>query len=479
MSRPDGARAAHAGENVDAADTVDAVDVDVLVVGAGVTGLGFVSFLREARTDVSVVVVDAGAAPGGYCQTVRNSGFVWDYSGHFFHFRHPEIEARLVDRIGRDRVRTVQKRARVVDAFGVEVSFPYQRALFELPAPVQERALVELWQRAQTRPAAASSFKAMLRAQAGPTVSTRFLEPYNEKLYACDLDTLDPHAMGRFFPHTHFDDVMAAAARRVAAADGAGANANANVDDGTYNARFTYPHDGAVAYVNALLPDVPPGALRLRRRLVEVDRAARVAVVVGVDGAVERYRYRRLVSSAPLPQLLQACGVDVDAAVFRHNRVLVFNLGFDAKGRADAHWVYFAAPELPFYRVGFYDNILGTKRMSLYVEVGLSAAGDVDVEALRLAVLQGLKQAGIVTTQNLVAEHHIVMDPAYVHLTTAGLAATAQWRAALAADGVHSVGRYGAWTYCSIEDNLVEARATAGLVVAALADPTRAAGGAP
>lgn len=466
MSRPDRARAARDGTDVDAADAVDVDDaVDVLVVGAGVTGLGFVSFLREAQRDVRVVVVEAGAAPGGYCQTVRKDGFVWDYSGHFFHFRHPEIEARLVDRIGRDRVRTVNKRARVVDAFGVEVSFPYQRALFELPGPVQKRALVELWQRAQstsTTAPAAQSFKAMLRAQAGPTVSTRFLEPYNEKLYACDLDTLDADAMGRFFPHTRFDDVMAAAARSVAA------EAGADVDDGTYNARFTYPHDGAVAYVEALLSDVPPGALRLSSRLVQVDRAARVAVVQRGDGGVQRLRYRQLVSSAPLPQLLRACGVDVDADVFRHNRVLVFNLGFDTKGRGDAHWIYFASPQLPFYRVGFYDNILQTDRMSLYVEIGLPAEGPVDVDALRAAVLEGLKMAGIVTTQNLVAEHHIVMDPAYVHLTTAGLSATARARAALAADGIHSVGRYGAWTYCSIEDNLVEARATAARVHAAL-----------
>jgi hypothetical protein len=31
-------------------------------------------------------------------------------------------------------------------------------------------------------------------------------------------------------------------------------------------------------------------------------------------------------------------------------------------------------------------------------------------------------------------------------------------RAELATSGIHSAGRYGRWTYCSIEDNLVEAR---------------------
>ena len=31
----------------------------------------------------------------------------------------------------------------------------------------------------------------------------------------------------------------------------------------------------------------------------------------------------------------------------------------------------------------------------------------------------------------------------------------------LAGRGVHSLGRYGSWTYCSIEDNMIEARALA------------------
>jgi hypothetical protein len=31
----------------------------------------------------------------------------------------------------------------------------------------------------------------------------------------------------------------------------------------------------------------------------------------------------------------------------------------------------------------------------------------------------------------------------------------------LAVEDVHSIGRYGAWKYCSIEDNIVEARVLA------------------
>ena len=58
-------------------------------------------------------------------------------------------------------------------------------------------------------------------------------------------------------------------------------------------------------------------------------------------------------------------------------------------------------------------------------------------------------------------EHSVVLDPAYAHITKASLAETQRIVSLLASRGVHSVGRYGRWTYCSIEDNLVETRALA------------------
>lgn len=61
----------------------------------------------------------------------------------------------------------------------------------------------------------------------------------------------------------------------------------------------------------------------------------------------------------------------------------------------------------------------------------------------------------------LVASHHVVLDPAHVHITRSSQEDVAAQRAALAARDVHCLGCYGTWTYCSIEDNIVEARALA------------------
>ena len=160
-------------------------------------------------------------------------------------------------------------------------------------------------------------------------------------------------------------------------------------------------------------------------------------------------------------RLFDMCGLAYDSSVFSHNKVQVFNLGFDSKGPAGVHWIYYPQRDLSFYRVGFYDNIFGSDRMSLYVEVGLPWDAELSEDergALKARVLTDLQTCGVVTHQALIASHDVLLDPAYVHITTQSISEVAARKQRLAAEDVHSIGRYGSWTYCSIEDNIIEAR---------------------
>ena len=418
--------------------------VEHLVIGAGMSGLGFANWLRaeaaaRGRPAPEVLVLDGEDEPGGYCRTIVQDGFVWDYSGHFFHFKDPAIEAWLRARID-GPVHTVVKRSKVRVA-GVDVDFPFQKNIHQLPRADFLRCLHDLYFRDEAgagRTATAGSFKDMLYRRFGRGIAEAFLVPYNEKLYATDLDRLDQDAMGRFFPHADIADII----RNMQVADNA-----------SYNTTFTYPAEGAVAYVRALLRDLPAGTLALGERVEAIDLRRRV-----VRTTKRELGYRRLVSSAPLPRLLAMCGLDHDADAFTWNKVLCFNLGFDRKGRADTHWMYFPDPARSFYRVGWYDNILGGDRMSLYVELGADRHATLDVEAARARVLDDLAAEGLTDGHRLLSWHAVMLDPAYVHITRRAQAEHARVRPTLAAAGVHSVGRYGGWTYCSIEDNLLETR---------------------
>jgi hypothetical protein len=138
--------------------------------------------------------------------------------------------------------------------------------------------------------------------------------------------------------------------------------------------------------------------------------------------------------------------------------VLVYNLGFDRKGRDDVHWMYVPDPARSFYRVGWYDNILGGDRMSLYIEIGAPRGVSLDVAATLPRVLDDLDAEGITDGHRLVSSHSVVLDPAYVHITRRSNAERERLARTFAAAGVFSVGRYGGWTYCSIEDNMIETR---------------------
>ncbi len=414
--------------------------VRYLIVGAGISGLAFADWLDGE----DYLICEAGQEIGGYCKTVKQDGFVWDYSGHFFHFRHPEIESYLLDRMEDQKVLRVEKDSRIYWDGG-EVDFPFQKNIHQLPKEDFLECLHDLYFAAKASgDAAPENFQAMLYAKFGRGIAERFLIPYNEKLYATDLSKLDVDAMGRFFPYADVDDVV----RNFKVAD-----------NESYNAGFTYPEGGAIQYVEALAKGVRRDQIAFGERVERIDLDAKVAYTTTREIAFET-----LVSSAPFTQTLTMAGFDVDEATYDWNVVQVFNLGFDKKGPVGPHWIYYPQRELSFYRVGFYDNIFGTDRMSIYVELGRKrgfSATEEEMKATLDQVLGDLRKVGVVEDHELVSFHNILLDPAYVHITQASVTDVEAKKRALATRGVHTFGRYGSWTYCSIEDNILEARAMA------------------
>lgn len=410
-----------------------------LVVGGGISGLAFADRLESD----DVLVLERDDELGGYCKTVSKDGFVWDYSGHFFHFRHPEIERELVTRMKDQKILVVAKDSRIWFA-DTWVDFPFQKNIHQLPKDDFAACMHDLYFKEAQHPGPPSSFLEMLYAKFGRGIAERFLVPYNEKLYATDLARLDVEAMGRFFPYADVADIVASFR---------------GGKDTSYNSTFTYPEGGAIQYVHALASGIDSSRIVTGEEVVAVDLRKKIARTNRREIAFET-----LVSAAPFPRLLSLCGLPHDERVYSWNVVEVFNLGFDRKGLPGVHWAYFPQRDLSFYRVGFYDNIFGSDRMSLYVEIGRPQGYQTtpeETEATLARVLADLRRVELVTDHELVAHHHVLLDPAYVHVTRASQRDVEEKKRALATRGVFSIGRYGSWTYCSIEDNIVEARALA------------------
>ena len=102
-------------------------NTDILIIGGGITGLSVASFLGKEE---DYLILEYGSDLGGYCKTTIRNGFVWDYSGHFFHFRNKEIKDYIMANMDCEVVEV--EKITDIDYKGTIVDFPFQYNINQL-----------------------------------------------------------------------------------------------------------------------------------------------------------------------------------------------------------------------------------------------------------------------------------------------------------------------------------------------------------
>src|ERR1700675_191835 len=101
----------------------------VLIIGGGVSGLAAASFLADT---FDCRLLEQEDENGGYCRTLYQNGFTWDYSGHFFHFQHAWVRDYVERHMDRSGILTIRKNVRVYFR-GSYVDYPFQFNIHQLP----------------------------------------------------------------------------------------------------------------------------------------------------------------------------------------------------------------------------------------------------------------------------------------------------------------------------------------------------------
>ena len=389
------------------------METKTLIIGGGITGLSAASFLPHS----DYLVIEKDSIPGGYCKTTTRGDYTWDYSGHFFHFNNPEIKDYVLENMESEMLQVTK--ITDIDYKGNIIDFPFQFNIDQLPEKEYKECLEDLNNLGETD---LSTFKSFVRSTLGKGICDKFIIPYNEKLYACDLDELEYDSMGRFFPKSKAK---------------------------SYNDTFIYPKGGSYEYIKSVLKRLDSNKILLNTELISLDLENKIAKTNKGD-----IKFEQLISTLPFNKFNPNPKLSA-------NKVAVFNLGFSAGSPIKTHWRYFPGNEI-FYRVGFYNNILGQEKLSLYVEIGAQVNKKLDETKLLMQVLTDLEDSGIIEDRvhELVDYQFLVMNPAYVHITKDSKQIYDEWCQEYNPQGIYSIGRYGSWTYCSIEDNIIEAQQT-------------------
>ena len=171
-----------------------------LIIGAGISGLTFASYCKE-----NYLIIEKDSEVGGYCKTHYNKDYVWDYAGHFFHFKTDEFKKKFIDSLDKNDFVTQDKKTYIYFDNAL-VDYPFQTNIHELSKDKFIDCLYDLFNKEEKE--TYDNFLDMLYGKFGKSITEMFLKPYNEKLYACDLTKLDKDAMGRFFPYADIKAII-------------------------------------------------------------------------------------------------------------------------------------------------------------------------------------------------------------------------------------------------------------------------------
>jgi len=415
---------------------MEEIEVKYLVIGAGISGLTFANYLNSN----DYLIVEKDDRVGGYCKTTIKGDYVWDYAGHFYHFKTDEMK-QLFKKLMQDEEIVNQSKNTKIFYKGQYIDYPFQTNIHQLDKEEFIDCLYDLFNK--TEKEQYDNFLDMLYGKFGKSIVEKFLKPYNEKLYACDLNKLDKNAMGRFFPYAEINQII---------------NNMKESNNNSYNNTFLYPKKGAERFIQKLYEKVEKNNVKLTTTIKEIDVENHIAYT----DKKQKIKYQYLINTSPMNKFLKVLNRKQDMELLNklsYNKVLVFNLGFEKGTNNKEHWIYLPEKQYNFYRVGFYNNILEEEKASMYIEIGFGKDDEIDVQRQLELTLENLRKTGIIDEDNKLVDYEtIIMDPAYVHIEDESSKLIKEHMSELNNNNIYSTGRYGAWTYCSMEDAMIDAK---------------------
>ena len=283
---------------------------DVLIIGAGPTGLGAAARLAQrGRTDWRLV--DARAEAGGLAYTtVTPEGFLFDTGGHVI-FSHYQFFDDLLDAAagssGPDRWNT-RRRVSHVLCCGTWVPYPFQNNLSFLPLATQERCLlgaIDAGVRAATATAPPRNFDEWILRVMGEGIAEVFMRPYNFKVWAVPPSEMQCGWLGERVATVDAKRLVSDCLHKRAAEVAWGPNAE-----------FRFPARGGTGQIWKDVARKCCGGragldkMAFRTKVVSVDVGQKEVTVEEERGgkSIRRtIKYNRLISTMPLDLLLGMC----------------------------------------------------------------------------------------------------------------------------------------------------------------------------
>jgi protoporphyrinogen oxidase len=419
--------------------------VHIAVVGAGITGLAAALELKRRGHD-DYAVYEQESVPGGLCRSHSIDGYSFDVVSHVLHFRSATVRQLVTDVLA-DGLASSQRDAAIYFN-GRYIPYPFQTHLGYLPwrtglgclAGMIGARVKDIFVRS-----APETFAQWIHAEFGSGIARHFMLPYNRRLWGADPAEMSLDWM-RFVPRAPLRPVLSSFL-------------SGKTPQG-YNAQFLYPKTGGIQeLVNAMSARI--GSIRLHTRITAIEPVRkRLYFENGTSSG-----YDVLVSTIPLNSLTELCRdtpqpVLAAARKLRSVPIASITYGIRRPVNRSHHWVYFPHDDVPFFRLFFNSNVApqcAPEGASL-VSAEFSNVAEKDLNELATKSSISLQKLDLITGPgDIEFAHATYFHCGYPIHDLVRRTSVEQLLQHFRALDIYSIGRFGAWRYCSIEDGFLDA----------------------
>jgi UDP-galactopyranose mutase len=459
---------------------------DCVIIGAGPTGLSAAYHLGQLGS--GAVLLERNATVGGWCRSITDGGFTFDYAGHIMFSNDPYV-LKLYDTLLGDNQHWQMREAWVYSK-QVYTRYPFQGALYGLPPEVIKECIIGAVEArhggvradgpgpqvadccadgttdavnsaACAANAAPRNFEEFIHKVWGAGIARHFAIPYNRKLWTVPLSEMETSWLGGRVPLPDLGEIIDGALRPVAKPMGP-------------NARFGYPKRGGFqALMNGFLPHIR-GKIELNASAVSLLPSEHAVVLA--DG--RRLHYQQLISTMPLPELVRLIGAAAPpevrraAAGLRHVSIRCVNIGVARTGVTDKHWIYYPEDTI-FHRIFVQGNASpecnapGGFGFTCEISYSPHKPLPLDGDALIARCVDDCVRTGFLSADDRVVTANLVDMPyAYVvydHARATNVATIREW---MAEHDIILAGRYSEWEYYNSDHAFLAGKKAAETVLA-------------
>ncbi len=411
-----------------------------IVIGAGISGLSFGYFSKKP-----FIIFEKENTVGGLCKSVKDTGFTFDYSGHFIHIKDKKIKSLIEKLIGK-KLLTV-KRNSVILFDNKLIPFPFQANLYYLTEKQKQQCIKGIKNRKKIKIFDDMPFIDWAKAMFGDGITKYFMQPYNQKLWNCNLKKLTAAWTAPFVPKPTQKSILDSAYKR-------------NEQKYGYNSIFYYPPaNGCQAMIDGFYKKLKSNIIK-NTKVETIDLKNKKIYANG-----KYYFYDNIISTQPLKELLLSIkdlpkNISTLIKKLEYTSTRCVNLGIKYKKDLpkmikNIHWIYVPEKKYPFYRVGIYSNVskkLAPKNCySLYVEMSDTKNCD--------DIIPILKKTGLMNNDDEVVSLNVIdMKYAYIIFNKERTKVLDKIFKFLKDNNIYCIGRYGNWEYSFIEKNIIDGK---------------------